>query len=413
MNLSAAAAGTALRAANIALFVLWLWGLTRRGLLASLALPGAVAAVWAAASAALAFCRAALPRTAEAALVAGDIALVWWASSWTGTHQPDALLALLVPVFVAAVRLPAVWAAPLGAGSLAAWAAVTPPPLLDAAYRAAFLAAAPWGLAFYAKSALRSRAAAVHERTALAKSLFFHEFLSLTLFQLRDYLVSMSSVSQHLEKTAAGPDRDLAAKLARAIAEMAGKLRRMSDAVEAHTTTRRPSKAPEWSLAELVRECVETSTTAYPVSRLAARWWVDPRLPPLSGDRDAAAAALTAVLENSMEAFVDAKRGGTLTVSAMLAGENAVIECSDDAGGLPSAAESEVFKPLFTTKSARGGIGLGLAMSRRLLERTGGTMSVRSEAGRTLARLELPLKAGLPKVRNEESTWAGRRSSSS
>ncbi|TBR20916.1 HAMP domain-containing histidine kinase [bacterium] len=411
MNLSAAAAGAALRAANIALFVLWLWGLTQRGLLASLLLPGAVAALWAAGNAALAFRRRETPRVAEAALIAGDLALVWWAASWTGTYQPDALLALLVPVFMAAVRLPPAWAAALSGGALAAWYGVTPPPRLDAAYRGVFLAAAPWGLALFARAALRSRAAAVHERTALAKSLFFHEFLSLTLFQLRDYLVSMSSVSQHLEKTAAPPDRELAGKLARAIAEMTGKLSRMSDAVEAHTTTRRPSKAPAWSLAELVRECVDSAAASYPVAGLHARHWVDPRIPALSGDRDAAAAALTAVLENSMEAFVLAGRGGHLSVSAMLDGENAVLECADDAGGLPAAAEAELFKPLFTTKSARGGIGLGLAMARRLLERTGGTMSVRGEGGRVLARLELPLKAGLPRVRNEESTWAGRRSS--
>lgn len=412
MNLSAAAAGAALRAANVALFVLWLWSLTRRGLLASLAVPGAVAAVWAAGNFALAFRRREPPRAAEAALIAGDLALVWWAATWTGTHQPDAHLALLVPTFMAAVRLPPSWAGALGLCALAAWAGVTPPPRLDAAYRGVFLAAAPWGLALFARSALRSRAAAVHERTALAKSLFFHEFLSLTLFQLRDYLVSMSSLSQHLEKTAsAGPERELAGKLARAIAEMSGKLSRMSDAVEAHTTTRRPSKAPEWRLAELVRECVESAAASYPVAGLKARWWVDPRIPPLSGDRDAAAAALTAVLENSMEAFLEAGRGGTLSVSAMLDGERAVLECADDAGGLPAAAEAELFKPLFTTKSARGGIGLGLAMARRLLERTGGTMAVRGEGGRVLARLEVPLKAGLPKVRNEESTWAGRRSS--
>lgn len=412
MNLSAAAAGAALRAANAALFVLWLWSLTLRGLLASLALPGAVAALWAAGNAALAWRGREVPRPAEAALIAGDLLLVWWAASWTGTHQPDALLALLVPSFMAAVRLPPLWAAPLGAGALAAWAAVTPPPLAASAYRGVFLLAAPWGLALFARAALRSRASAVRERTALAKSLFFHEFLSLTLFQLRDYLVSMSSVSQHLERTAAAADKELAGKLARAISEMTGKLSRMSEAVEAHTTTRRPLKAPEWRLAELVRECVESAAASYPVARLDARFWVDPRIPPLTGDRDAAAAALTAVLENAMEAFVEAGRGGRLSVSAMLEGEHAVLTCSDDAGGLSAGAEAELFKPLYTTKSARGGIGLGLAMARRLLERTGGTMAVRSEAGRTLARLELPLKAGLPRVRNEESTWAGRRSSS-
>mgnify|MGYP001585938626 CR=1 FL=1 len=105
------------------------------------------------------------------------------------------------------------------------------------------------------------------------------------------------------------------------------------------------------------------------------------------------------------------EEGGRLTVSALLEGEQAVIEVMDDAGGVPGPAAGQLFKPLFTTKSRLGGIGLGLSMSRRLLERGGGTLTLRSENGRTFARLEIPLKAGLPRVRNEESTWAGRRSS--
>ncbi|MBI2362840.1 MAG: HAMP domain-containing histidine kinase, partial [Elusimicrobia bacterium] len=206
-------------------------------------------------------------------------------------------------------------------------------------------------------------------------------------------------------------EKELAGKLAKMIGELNGKLRRMSETVEEHTTTRRPAKSPSWSLEPLLRECLDSATASFRVQGLSTRVWVDPRIGELSCDRDAAAAALTAVFENSLEAFLAAGRGGSVTVSAMLDGEQAVVEAMDDAGGVADAAREQLFKPLYTTKSARGGIGLGLAMSRRLLERGGGTLSVRSEGGRTFARFELPLKPGLPRVRNEESTWAGRRSS--
>lgn len=410
--LSAFGAGAVLRSANLFLLLLWLWSLTRQGLLASVTVPAGAAALYAASNAALALSRREPPAWAEALLIGLDVALVTWAALWTGTTQPDAGLALLVPVFMAAVRLRPEWAAGLTAAAAACLFVLTPAPRQASVYRAAFIVLAPWGLALFARAALRSRAAAVRERTALARSLFFHEFISLLLFQIRDYLTSLTAVGQHLERSAAdGSEKDLAGKLSRMIGELNGKLRRMSETVEEHTTTRRPAKSPAWPLEPLLRECLDSAAASYRVHGLDARVWVDPRIPSLSCDRDAAAAAFTAVFENSLEAFLDAGRGGAITVSAMLEGEQAVVETMDDAGGVADPAREQLFKPLFTTKSARGGIGLGLAMSRRLLERGGGTLSVRSEGGRTFARFELPLKPGLPRVRNEESTWAGRRSS--
>ena len=49
-------------------------------------------------------------------------------------------------------------------------------------------------------------------------------------------------------------------------------------------------------------------------------------------------------------------------------------------------------------------------MSRRLMERMGGSLRIKSRDGCTAVLLELPVQQGLPIIRNEESTWAGRRS---
>jgi nitrogen-specific signal transduction histidine kinase len=54
-------------------------------------------------------------------------------------------------------------------------------------------------------------------------------------------------------------------------------------------------------------------------------------------------------------------------------------------------------------------MGLGLSMSRRFLERLGGGLRLKSKGGATAALLTIPLEQELPKIRNEESTWAGRR----
>ncbi|MBI3296817.1 MAG: HAMP domain-containing histidine kinase [Elusimicrobia bacterium] len=409
---SAFKAGAGLRSANLFLLVLWLWSQTRKGLLVSVAAPAGTVFVYAAANAALAFRPAAPPAWAETALIAADIALVAWAGSWPGTPHPDAVLALLVPLFMAAVRLRPLQAALATVLAAAALGLLTPPPRLEAAYRAALVLASPWGLALFARSSLRSSAANVRERTGLARSLFFHEFLSLLLFQIRDYLSSLTAVATHLERAAAGgSEKELAGKLAHMVVELNGKLKRMSETVDEHNTTRRPARAPEWDLEALARECLDSAAASYPIQGLRTRVWVDPRLGPMSGDRDGIAAAFTAVFENALDAFLAAGRGGRITVSAILEGDQAVVTVIDDAGGVPGETADQLFKPLFTTKSSLGGVGLGLAMSRRLLERAGGTLTLRSENGRAFARLEIPLRPGLPRVRNEESTWAGRRSS--
>ena len=70
---------------------------------------------------------------------------------------------------------------------------------------------------------------------------------------------------------------------------------------------------------------------------------------------------------------------------------------------------SQIFQPLFTTKADQGHVGLGLSMSRRMLERTGGTILLKSGANKTTVRLQIPLRPSLPFVREAESTWAGRR----
>ena len=66
-----------------------------------------------------------------------------------------------------------------------------------------------------------------------------------------------------------------------------------------------------------------------------------------------------------------------------------------DAGeGIPSDAIPKIFEPFFTTKAT--GMGMGLAISRSIVERHGGSISLTSESGSgcTLER-ELPIDGAL------------------
>jgi signal transduction histidine kinase len=68
-----------------------------------------------------------------------------------------------------------------------------------------------------------------------------------------------------------------------------------------------------------------------------------------------------------------------------------VLEIEDTGKGIPADLLPQVFDPFFTTKAPGEGAGLGLAVSRRIVEQLGGYLEITSRLGRgTLARVVLP-----------------------
>jgi signal transduction histidine kinase len=104
----------------------------------------------------------------------------------------------------------------------------------------------------------------------------------------------------------------------------------------------------------------------------------------------------TNVLKNAVEATTD---GGNIKIysdAAAQSGQNGVmIRVVDDGVGIPEQVQSRLFSPFVSTKEDRG-TGLGLWVSRSILEKHGGTihLSNGAEAGSrgTTASIFLPLR---------------------
>jgi signal transduction histidine kinase len=92
-------------------------------------------------------------------------------------------------------------------------------------------------------------------------------------------------------------------------------------------------------------------------------------------------------------------RGGRITVSCGTADEYAVVRVVDSGAGIPPELQDSIFKMFVQERVASdgsGGLGLGLALSRRLVELHRGTISVHS-AGRgrgSTFEIRLPLPGG-------------------
>jgi signal transduction histidine kinase len=82
--------------------------------------------------------------------------------------------------------------------------------------------------------------------------------------------------------------------------------------------------------------------------------------------------------------------GGELEITTRHDESSATIAVRDQGKGIPPEIQDKVFNLFFTTK--KGGSGIGLAMSYRVMQLHGGSLSFESEIGKgTVFRLTLPL----------------------
>jgi signal transduction histidine kinase len=106
---------------------------------------------------------------------------------------------------------------------------------------------------------------------------------------------------------------------------------------------------------------------------------------------------LQQVLYNLILNARDAMLGkrGRLKITATADNDQIKIDVADNGPGIDPGVLSRIFDPFFTTKDnsgdTQGGSGLGLAVSKQILEKASGTITVQSEPGQgTTFTLHLP-----------------------
>jgi C4-dicarboxylate-specific signal transduction histidine kinase len=97
-------------------------------------------------------------------------------------------------------------------------------------------------------------------------------------------------------------------------------------------------------------------------------------LPPVSADGIQIEQVLVNLLRNGLEMIAAAGTRGELTVTTRQVGDGVEVSVHDTGGGVPPAARERLFEPFFTTKSE--GLGMGLSISRSIVEAHGGRMRV-------------------------------------
>ena len=89
---------------------------------------------------------------------------------------------------------------------------------------------------------------------------------------------------------------------------------------------------------------------------------------------------LIALIMNAIDAM---PRGGNLWLETRLSNDEEIeITVRDDGAGIAPDVLPHIFEPFLTTKESGHGVGLGLAISRGIVERHNGRIAVQSELGR-------------------------------
>jgi PAS domain S-box-containing protein len=93
-------------------------------------------------------------------------------------------------------------------------------------------------------------------------------------------------------------------------------------------------------------------------------------------DPDRLHRAVQNIVQNAIDAVTKSKKGKIL-VRSQMAFNRLEIEITDSGIGIPRQSLEEIFEPLFSTKSF--GLGLGLDITRQILDAHGGGISIESE----------------------------------
>ena len=126
-------------------------------------------------------------------------------------------------------------------------------------------------------------------------------------------------------------------------------------------------------------------------------------LPAVSGNAVRLEQVLINLLLNAIEATASA--GGTgVRIGVASIAPALTVEIVDEGRGIPDAVRERLFEPFFTTKQTGESLGLGLSISRMLLEEFGGKLRFdpRPEGG-TVTCISLPLHPSRTAARQTES----------
>lgn len=193
---------------------------------------------------------------------------------------------------------------------------------------------------------------------------------------------------QHAVKTRPEEANQLMTRTAQTLIEQIDNLARIANEFSHFAQMPRPENE-ECNLNLIVQAVGDLFGKSHPEHGVAVTCQLPPTPLLVFADRSQLLRVLNNLVKNAIQAIPDGKQG-IVNISLVLQDQKAVITVADNGDGIPDELQEKVFYPNFTTKSS--GTGLGLAMSKNIVEAAGGNLYFFTEKDKgTSFIVELPL----------------------
>lgn len=205
------------------------------------------------------------------------------------------------------------------------------------------------------------------------------------IHEIRNPLTTINGFLQLLQEDLKGTPREQYINL------MLTEMVRINGLIKQFLQLSRPgySKRTQCFLDKLISEIVKLVKSEALFSKLDIQIVTAPDIPPILGDDEQLKQALLNIIKNAIDAL---SNGGKLFLQTAWNRPEKFVQVTirDTGFGMDEQTISSLFYPFFTTK--KNGTGLGMLISKKIIENHGGQINVQSELGKgTIVTVLLPI----------------------
>jgi len=229
---------------------------------------------------------------------------------------------------------------------------------------------------------------AMLQQTKLAQ---MGEMMSMIAHQWRQPLSAISTLSQtiNLKASLGNLDEETALRLSDTITDTAMHLSQTIDDFREFFKPRKEKRETSYSeIIEAVLNIIETSMVTKNIEVIR-----DIRCQePFNSYPNEIKQVVLNLLKNAQDALLESEvEKPYIMIRSYREKDRHILEVSDNAGGIPETLMNKIFEPYFSTKKKKDGTGLGLYMSKTIIEEhCDGILKVRNSSEGAVFRIELP-----------------------
>jgi hypothetical protein len=206
--------------------------------------------------------------------------------------------------------------------------------------------------------------------------------------EIRNPLNFIGLAVERLDVLTEGQTPEAAAEKVKIIARIKEETQKLNDLVTNFVMYGKPAQPQRASVhvPEIVESVLRMASDRLRIQRISVRREFR-ETSPIAVDPDMIRRAIVNLVGNAIDAMPE---GGELFAAAGPSGDGRyALVIGDTGAGIPETDRDRVFEPYFTTKTS--GLGLGLVLTRKIVEAHGGEIVLDSQPGRgTLIRVFLP-----------------------